>query len=89
MAAGAIRELHSRGMRVPEDVSVMGFDDAPLAEMVFPALTTMRQSLQDMAHSAVSLLLSRVTSGDGGAPVRKVLSTSLVIRDSTAPPREG
>jgi LacI family transcriptional regulator len=87
MAAGAIRELHSRGMRVPEDISVMGFDDAPLAEMVFPALTTMRQPLQDMAHAAVSLLLSRVTSGDGGAPVRKVLSTSLVIRDSTAPAR--
>jgi DNA-binding LacI/PurR family transcriptional regulator len=40
-----------------------------------------------MAHTAVSLLLSRVTSGDGGAPVRKVLSTSLVIRDTTAPPR--
>jgi LacI family transcriptional regulator len=72
---------------VPEDVSVIGFDDAPLAEMVFPALTTMRQPLQDMAHTAVSLLLSRVTSGDGGAPVRKVLSTSLVIRDTTAPPR--
>jgi LacI family transcriptional regulator len=88
MAAGAIRELQSRGMRVPEDVSVIGFDDAPLAEMVFPALTTMRQPLQDMAHAAVSLLLSRVTSGDGGAPVRKVLSTSLVIRGTTAPPRK-
>jgi LacI family transcriptional regulator len=89
MAAGAIRELHSRGIAVPGDVSVIGFDDAPLAEMISPALTTMRQPLQDMAHAAVSLLLSRVTSGDGGAPVRKVLSTSLVIRDSTAPPREG
>ena len=89
MAAGAIRELHTRGIAVPGDVSVIGFDDAPLAEMISPALTTMRQPLQDMAHAAVSLLLSRVTSGDGGAPVRKVLSTSLVIRDSTAPPREG
>jgi len=89
MAAGAIRELHSRGIAVPDEVSVIGFDDAPLAEMIFPALTTMRQPLQDMAHAAVSLLLSRVTSGDGGAPVRKVLSTSLVIRDTTAPPRKG
>src|SRR5215212_10021974 len=88
MAAGAVRELHSRGIAVPDQVSVVGFDDAPLAEMVSPALTTMRQPLQEMAHSAVSLLLSRVTSGDGGAPVRKVLSTSLVIRDSTAPPRK-
>jgi DNA-binding LacI/PurR family transcriptional regulator len=85
MAAGAIRELHSRGLRVPEDISVIGFDDAPLAEMVFPALTTMRQPLEAMAHAAVSLLLSRVTSGDGSAPVRKVLPASLVIRESTAP----
>jgi DNA-binding LacI/PurR family transcriptional regulator len=87
MAAGAVRELHSRGISVPGDISVVGFDDAPLAEMVFPALTTMRQPLEDMAHAAVSLLLSRVTSGDGGAPVRKILATSLVVRESTAPPR--
>jgi LacI family transcriptional regulator len=86
MAAGAIRELTARGIAVPRDMSVIGFDDAPLAEMISPALTTMRQGLQDMAHSAVSLLLSRVTSGDGAQPVRKVLPTSLVIRDSTAPP---
>ena len=89
MAAGAMRELHSRGVSVPEDVSVIGFDDAPLAEMISPALTTMRQPLHEMAQSAVSLLLSRVTSGDGGAPVRKVLATSLVVRDSTASPRPG
>jgi LacI family transcriptional regulator len=86
MAAGAVRELAARGIAVPTDMSVIGFDDAPLAEMISPALTTMRQPLQDMAHTAVSMLLSRVTSGDGGAPARKVLSTSLVIRDSTAPP---
>ena len=86
MAAGAIRELAARGIAVPGDVSVIGFDDAPLAEMISPALTTMRQPLQEMAHAAVSLLLSRVTSGDGGAPVRKVLATSLVVRDSTAWP---
>jgi LacI family transcriptional regulator len=87
MAAGAVRELTARGIDVPGDISVIGFDDAPLAEMISPALTTMRQPLQDMAHTAVSLLLSRVTSADGGAPVRKVLPTSLVVRDSTAPPR--
>jgi LacI family transcriptional regulator len=88
MAAGAIRELAARNIAVPADVAVIGFDDAPLAEMISPALTTVRQPLQDMAHSAVSLLLSRVTSGDGGKPVRKVLPTSLVIRDSTASPRK-
>jgi LacI family transcriptional regulator len=88
MAAGAIRELAARGISVPGEMSVIGFDDAPLAEMISPALTTMRQPLTDMAYTAVSMLLSRVTSGDGGAPVRKVIPTSIVIRDSTAPPRE-
>jgi LacI family transcriptional regulator len=87
MAAGAIRELAERGLSVPGDVSVIGFDDAPLAEMISPALTTMRQPLQEMAQAAVSLLLSRLTDADGGQPTRRVLPTSLVIRESTAPRR--
>lgn len=87
MAAGAIRELTERGIEVPRDMSVIGFDDAPLAEMITPALTTMRQPLQEMAHTAVSLLLSRVTGSDGAQPTRRVLPTALVIRESTAPPR--
>jgi len=84
MAAGAVRELHSRGISVPGDVSVIGFDDAPLAEMISPALTTMRQPLQEMAQAAVSLLLSRLTDADSGQPTRRVLPTTLVIRESTA-----
>ena len=87
MAAGALRELAERGIAVPRDMSVIGFDDAPLAEMISPALTTMRQPLQEMAHAAVSLLLSRVTNADGADPTRTILPTSLVIRESTAPPR--
>jgi DNA-binding LacI/PurR family transcriptional regulator len=85
MAAGVVRELSERGIRVPDDVSVIGFDDAPLAEMISPALTTMRQPLQDMAHAAVSLLLSRITGNtNGAAPTRQVLPVSLVVRESTA-----
>jgi LacI family transcriptional regulator len=87
MAAGAIRELADRGIAVPRDVSVIGYDDAPLAEMLSPALTTMRQSLDEMAHMAVSLLLSRMSGSDGTPPSRHVLPTSLVVRESTAPPR--
>jgi DNA-binding LacI/PurR family transcriptional regulator len=87
MAAGALRELAERGISVPREISVIGFDDAPLAEMISPALTTMRQPLQEMAHTAVSLLLSRVSNGNGTRPTRRVLPTSLVIRESTAPPR--
>jgi DNA-binding LacI/PurR family transcriptional regulator len=88
MAAGVIRELHDRGISVPRDMSVIGFDDAPLAEMISPALTTMRQPLQDMAHTAVSLLLTRVSAADGVAPTRHILPASLVIRESTAHPRK-
>jgi LacI family transcriptional regulator len=84
MAAGAIRALAERGIAVPRDVSVIGFDDAPLAEMISPALTTMRQPLQDMAHAAVSVLLARITGSNGGPPTRRILPTSLVVRESTA-----
>jgi LacI family transcriptional regulator len=87
MAAGAIRELTENGLRVPADVSVVGFDDAPIAEMLSPTLTTVRQPLQEMADAAVSLLLARVSKGgDAKTGTRRVLPTSLVVRESTAPP---
>jgi LacI family transcriptional regulator len=86
MAAGAIRELNAHGVSVPRDVSVVGFDDAPIAEMISPPLTTVRQPLRDMADLAVSLLLARVSTGVDRQPARRVLGTSLVIRESTAPP---
>jgi LacI family transcriptional regulator len=83
MAAGAVRALAERGIAVPSGMSVIGFDDAPLAQMISPALTTMRQPLQDMAQAAMSLLLARITGSDG-PPNRRVLPTQLVIRESTA-----
>lgn len=86
MAAGAIRTLAEHGLAVPDDVSVVGFDDAPIAEMVSPPLTTVRQPLQDMADAAVSLLLARVQNEGGKKRTRRVLRTSLVVRDSSAPP---
>jgi DNA-binding LacI/PurR family transcriptional regulator len=86
MAAGAIRELTGHGLRVPGDVSVVGFDDAPLAEMTSPALTTVRQPVQEMGDTAVALLLARVTGAATGPGDRHVLPTSLVVRESTAPP---
>jgi LacI family transcriptional regulator len=84
MAAGAVRELTSRGRSVPADVSVVGFDDAPLAEMVSPTLTTVRQPLEAMADTAVALLLARLAGADGPRE-RRVLETSLIRRESAAP----
>ena len=89
MAIGAIRELSDHGISVPCDMSVIGFDDAPIAEMISPALTTIRQPLQDIADTAIGLLLDRVAGRRSGDPARHVLPSSLVIRESTAPPGAG
>ena len=73
------------GLRVPEELSVVGFDDIPLSEWSTPALTTVRQPLTEMAALAVQTLLE--SAEGGGSLTRRVeLATDLVIRESTAPP---
>jgi LacI family transcriptional regulator len=85
MAVGVLRAARTRGLRVPEDFSVVGFDDTELAAMVTPALTTVRQPLVEMGRMAVSLLL-RVLEDPGVEGLSVELATRLVVRDSTAPP---
>jgi LacI family transcriptional regulator len=84
MAAGVLTAAHSRGLAVPEELSVVGFDDAPLACQVWPALTTIRQPIPDMAARAAELLLQRL-SGENADPLRHVLPSSLIFRQSTGP----
>jgi LacI family transcriptional regulator len=84
MAAGALAVAHSLGLGVPEDVSVVGFDDAPLAGQVWPALTTIRQPIPDMAVEAVVLLL-RTLSGEPADHSKHVIPSSLTFRQSTGP----
>jgi len=81
-AIGTVRGLHDAGLRVPNDVSVMGFDDIPAAEYYTPRLTTIRQPLQQMGNVAASLLLKKIA----GAKVPEVsrIEPELVIRESTA-----
>ncbi len=81
MAAGAIGALRAAGRRVPEDVAVVGFDDSAAATMVDPALTTMRNPIEQTALEALRILDERI-AGDAGAPVRLVLSSELVKRSS-------
>ncbi|MEU9451300.1 substrate-binding domain-containing protein [Streptomyces sp. NPDC048277] len=85
MALGAYAALAERGLRVPEDVSVVGFDDLPEARWGTPALTTVRQPLGEMAATALRLLV-RLMHGDRPEGTRTELSTRLVERASTAPP---
>ena len=84
-AAQALRAAESLGLRVPEDVSVVGFDDSSLATAVHPCLTTVSQPVSAKGRLAVAALLESMGT-PGADPARTVLPTSLVVRDSTAPP---
>jgi DNA-binding LacI/PurR family transcriptional regulator len=82
MAAGALRVLHEAGRRVPADVSVVGFDDAPLAQSTHPPLTTVHQSPERMGQEMVSLLLDAMAHPDE-PPEPRILPTHLVVRESS------
>lgn len=84
MAIGTVRAARARGLRVPEDLSVIGFDDLGEASIVTPALTTIRQPLAEMGRMAVSLLV-RLLDNQRLEALHVELATRLVVRDSTAP----
>jgi DNA-binding LacI/PurR family transcriptional regulator len=82
MAAGALRVLREAGRDVPGDVSVVGFDDAPLAQSTHPPLTTVHQSAEQMGREMVGLLLETMQHPDE-PPVPRLLETRLVVRESS------
>ena len=82
-AIGALRVARERGIRVPEDLSIVGFDDSELSAIVTPALTTVRQPLAEMGRMAVSLLF-RILDGQRLEALHIELKTRLIVRDSTA-----
>ena len=82
MALGAIRGARSRGLRVPEDVSVVGFDDSPLIAFTDPPLTTVRQPVLAMGHAAVSALVSEI-NGTPASRIELKFHPELVVRAST------
>lgn len=82
-AIGAIRALQEQGLRVPQDISVMGFDDIPGAAFHFPSLTTVRQPLNRMGEVAAQCLLDRI-EGDKEYPSEIAIEPELVVRESTA-----
>ena len=83
MALGAIRALREAGLRVPEDVSVVGFDDIPEAAFFEPPLTTVRQDFEVLGKESVEYLVSLIED-DHTAVQQRVLYPELVIRQSTA-----
>jgi DNA-binding LacI/PurR family transcriptional regulator len=84
-AIGAIRALRDHGLRVPQDISVVGFDDIQSAAFNTPSITTIRQPLHEMGMNAARLLLQRIR-GQRSVPRQVSVLPELVIRESTCPP---
>jgi len=83
IAVGAIRALHEAGLSIPQDVSIIGFDDIPLSAYFDPALTTMRQDLFEIGRLAAHRLIERIQNP--ARPIKQLhLSAELIVRSSTA-----
>jgi LacI family transcriptional regulator len=88
MAAAAVAIAHGRGLDVPGDVTICGFDDTPLATTIWPELTTIHQPISDMARTAVDLLVQDLRQrGEVEEVPHVLLDTKLVRRQSDAAPR--
>jgi LacI family transcriptional regulator len=81
MAIGAMAAIHESGLRVPEDIALVGFDDIETARYTHPPLTTVHQDLLGQGQLAVNLLLARI-NGTTSAVETKVLPAELVVRRS-------
>lgn len=88
-AIGAIRALKDAGLRVPEDVSVVGFDDILSAAYATPSLTTVRQPLAEMGKRGAQVLLQRIADREKEFPPEIVVAPELVVRESTGPAPAG
>jgi LacI family transcriptional regulator len=88
MAAATMAIAHRKGLDVPGDIAIAGFDDTPLATMIWPELTTVHRPIADMAREAVRLLIEQVRSRRAGRPQpaeHRLMNFTLVKRDSSGP----
>jgi DNA-binding LacI/PurR family transcriptional regulator len=85
IAVGALQAIESRGLKVPEDVAIVGYDDINLSKMIKPALTTIKQPIKEMAKSAVDLLVEMIENRETGdiTPKNLMFQMELVIRESS------
>jgi len=86
IALGLLRALSEHGRRVPDEISIVGFDDVPQAAYYTPPLTTVRPDFDAVATASVELLLAQIESGTSDLAARRTIAPTLVIRDSVAPP---
>lgn len=88
MATGTLGAIWKLGLRVPEDISVIGFDDIPYATMAVPPLTTIRQPIGEIGSLAIKHLIE-IIDNPAAEQVDIIVPTELIIRDSCRPPRNG
>lgn len=84
-AVGVLKVAQELGIRVPEDLSVVGFDDLPFAQLLSPRLSTIRQPLEQMANEAVAMLMKWIKQRERPADCERQFPAELVLRESTAP----
>ena len=82
VALGCIKALNNHGIRIPEDISLVGFDNIPQSRMTVPALTSIQVDHKKMSEFAVRLLFDRIESAAPQSPIKVSVGTSLIIRDS-------
>jgi DNA-binding LacI/PurR family transcriptional regulator len=85
LALGLLRALSEHGRRVPQDVSIVGFDDVPEAAFYTPPLSTVRPDFDAVATASLELLLAQIESGEAGS-TRRTIAPTLIRRDSVAAP---
>ena len=82
LAIAVMRAVHQLSLKIPEQVAIVGFDDIDLAEMLTPALTTLRQPQEQMARDCTKLMVERIRSKDVSSPQKLLYEPELIIRDS-------
>lgn len=87
-AAGVYRTAYLRGLKIPDDLTVIGFDDSPLASRLCPSLTTMRQPIRDMGRVAAERVMAKIAGLNGPPPTASTFFPHLVVRESSGRPRD-
>ena len=86
MAGGVIKTALAMGLRIPEQLSVVGFDDAPISRQVWPSISTIQQPIREMAKTATRILLEQLRAGEA-EPHPSMHPARVILRESIAPPR--
>jgi LacI family transcriptional regulator len=86
-AAGVYRAAYLRGLKIPGDLTIIGFDDSPLASRLCPSLTTMRQPIRDMGRVAAEKVIAKITGQGGPSADESTFYPHLVVRESSGPPK--